>query len=208
MHKHLDILLIDNYDSFTYNLVESLRSMENIEIHVLKNDDLSIFRDHYDAVIVSPGPGLPSEAAFLLDALDYYIGKVPVFGICLGLQAIVEYYGGSLKQLSTVFHGIKDTITQTAKSPIFETIPKVFHAGRYHSWVAGEVQFPKQLEITAVDREGTIMAIQDLKTNCFAVQFHPESFMTEQGNTLMKNFIALTRQIRNQTKLQDAVHFV
>ena len=198
MEAHLDILLIDNYDSFTYNLVETLRSIDSIRLHILKNDDLSIFRDDYDAIIISPGPGLPSESAFLLDALDFYVGKIPIFGICLGLQAITEHYGGQLNQLKTVFHGIKDSITKTKDSPIFENIPQVFDAGRYHSWVANENQFPSQLEITALDSKGSIMAIQNIEDNCYAVQFHPESYMTKHGHIMFENFIALVKNKNNQ----------
>ena len=193
-------LLIDNYDSFSYNLVELLRSFDNIKISVLKNDDLAIFRDEYDAIIISPGPGLPYEAAFLEEAIDYYKGRIPIFGICLGLQAIVKYYGGELIQLDTVFHGIRDRITHFNESVLFQGIPTSFFAGRYHSWVADLHTFPSDLIITAEDNHGEIMAVENKKDLCFAVQFHPESFMTQYGKKMFANFIALTHEFHQKKK--------
>jgi len=207
LKTHLEILLIDNYDSFTFNLVELCRSIEDINLHVLKHDDLSIFRDKYDAIIISPGPGLPTESAFLLDAIDYYVGKVPILGICLGLQAIAEHYGGSLSRLETVFHGIKDQIMITCESAIFDTIPSTFSAGRYHSWVATQKDLPESLVVTATDQHGTIMAIENRSDKCYAVQFHPESYMTNMGLVILQNFIALVRNNTNQNIQRETVAF-
>lgn len=196
----LHILIIDNYDSFSFNLVESLRSIGNFKISVLKNDDLTIFCDNYDAMIISPGPGLPEEAAFLLEAIDYYKGRIPILGICLGLQAIVQHYGGKLVQLETVFHGIKDTISIDNNLPngqeniLFQNLQYEIEVGRYHSWIAKRDELPKDLTITAVDNNGSIMGVQDISNNCFAVQFHPESYMTKDGLTIFNNFIDLTQE--------------
>lgn len=193
-------LLIDNYDSFSYNLVELLRSFENIKVSVLKNDDLAIFRDEFDAIIISPGPGLPDEAAFLEEAIEYYKGRIPIFGICLGLQAIVKFYKGELKQLDTVFHGIRDKITHFNDSVLFQGIPSTFFAGRYHSWVADLHTFPSNLTVTSEDNQGEIMSVENKKDLCFAVQFHPESFMTEFGKKMFSNFIALTCEFHQKKK--------
>ena len=190
----LHFLLIDNYDSFSYNLVELLRQFENVKITVLKNDDLAIFRDTYDAIIISPGPGLPHESAFLMDAISFYHKRLPILGICLGLQAIVELYGGKLKQLPTVFHGIKDSIyllDEQRESPLFKNISSPFSAGRYHSWVGAQNFLPPTLTVTAVDSAGEIMAIENRNDDVYAVQFHPESYMTENGKGMLQNFIAL-----------------
>lgn len=203
--EKLHILLIDNYDSFSYNLVELLRKFDQVKVTLLKNDDLAIFRDEYHALIISPGPGLPNEAAFLLDALDYYIGRIPIFGVCLGLQAIVEQYGGNLAQLESVFHGIKDDLLHYENSIIFDEIDLTFKAGRYHSWVAEKNSLPSKLEITAVDNAGTIMAIQNKVDNCYAVQFHPESFMTPEGHKMFQNFIALVSKIHSEKQLPELV---
>lgn len=202
--QQVHILLIDNYDSFSYNLVELFRPHLDVNLTVLKNDNLAIFSDEYDAIVISPGPGLPSESAFLMEALDFYIGKVPVFGICLGLQAIVEYFGGELRQLESVFHGIKDTMYILDESPrlIFKNVESKFIAGRYHSWVASMNNFPKNLEITVKDSQGNIMAVSDEANYCYAVQFHPESYMTECGKEIVNNFIALTKYY-HKTKLSE-----
>lgn len=194
----LHILLIDNYDSFSYNLVELLRNVDNVKVFVLKNDDLSIFRDEYDGVIISPGPGLPGESAFLLEAIDFYTGKIPILGICLGLQAIYIHQGGKLQQLKKVYHGIKDLMYREENQPavLLDSVPEEFHAGRYHSWVADETTLPSDITITARDEENLIMAIEDTAQNIYAVQFHPESYMTEIGIKIVQNFIDLTLKLQ------------
>lgn len=200
----LKLLLIDNYDSFSYNLVELFRAFENVELHVLKNDDLGIFSDDYDAIVISPGPGLPSEAGFLLDAIEHHHVRVPLLGICLGLQAIVEYYGGQLRQLSTVFHGIRDEISLLDESPLFKNIPPSFFAGRYHSWVGAQKELPSKIRITAIDQANEIMAIDDVSQNVYACQFHPESYMTEYGHTMIQNFIILVSQFKKSAAAENA----
>ena len=197
----LHLLIIDNYDSFSYNLVEHLRAFDYVSYTLLKHDDPELFSDCYDGIIISPGPGLPAESGFLLKAISFYIGRVPIFGVCLGLQAIVEHYGGSLKQLDTVFHGIKDELTHFDNSPLFDGIESSFMAGRYHSWVANRSDLPDKLECTVVDSEQTIMAVQNQQESCYAVQFHPESFMTEEGHIIFNNFIALVLDFKeNKSK--------
>jgi len=197
--RMLHFLLIDNYDSFSYNLVELLRRFENVQVSVLKNDDLALFRDDYDAVLISPGPGLPHESAFLHDAIEFYHGRIPILGICLGLQAIFEFYGGKLKQLPTVFHGIRDEVSlldEHSESPLFKNINSPIVVGRYHSWVGAQSFLPHALTVTAVDDAGEVMAIEDQKNDVYAVQFHPESYMTEKGVDMLQNFIALVVQSR------------
>lgn len=202
----LHLLIIDNYDSFSYNLVEHLRAFDQVEYKLVKNDDQALFSDEYDGVIISPGPGLPHESSFLLKAIDFYLGRIPIFGVCLGLQAIVEHYGGKLKQLDTVFHGIKDDLIHFNNSPIFKGIDVHFKAGRYHSWVADKDTLPSLLELAAEDSEGTIMAVQQENDHCYAVQFHPESFMTDEGYIIFENFIALVQNFQEE-KLKEITEF-
>ena len=188
------ILLIDNYDSFSFNIVKLLRPFPNIDLHIKKNDEEGLCDLSFDAVIISPGPGLPEEAGHLNKALAFYHKRIPIFGICLGLQAIVNLYGGGLLQLPTVFHGIRDTIQlldERSESPIFRKIPPSFFAGRYHSWVGAQKNLPKELRVTATGSDGSIMALENIEDGVFAVQFHPESYMTEYGDIMLQNFIHL-----------------
>lgn len=191
----LHILLIDNYDSFSYNLVELLRGYEFVKVTILKNDNLSIFRDNYDAVVVSPGPGLPEESAFLMEAIEFYTGKIPIMGICLGLQAICLHQGAKLSQLESVFHGIKGKIVRSSKteSVLLDNVPDVFFAGRYHSWIVDRESLPNHLTVTATDSFDQVMSIEDTTQDIYAVQFHPESYMTEEGVKILGNFITLSR---------------
>ncbi len=202
IRKKLHLLIIDNYDSFSYNLVEHLRAFDEVSYVMLKHDDDQLFNDDYDGLIISPGPGLPFESGLLMKAIEFYIGRIPIFGVCLGLQAIVEYYGGRLKQLDTVFHGIKDQLEQVQESPLFTSVSTVFQAGRYHSWVAARQDLPVSLEIIAEDRQGTIMGVQNQKDHCYAVQFHPESYMTEEGYKMFNNFIALVHRFQEEKSSQ------
>jgi anthranilate synthase component 2 len=189
-----EILLIDNFDSFSYNIVELLRSIKGINLTIRKNDDSIIFKDTFDGIIISPGPGLPVEAGFLLKAIEFNHKSTPILGICLGLQAIVEHYGGELKQLPKVFHGIRDKVKlldEHSESPLFKNIPTSFFAGRYHSWVGAQNQLPEELRVTALGSDGEIMAIENKADKVYAVQFHPESYMTEYGLIMLQNFIHL-----------------
>ena len=158
---------------------------------VFRNDEIELEAiDSYDLIILSPGPGIPDEAGILKDIIRRYAGKKPIFGVCLGLQAIVEVFGGTIINMDEVFHGVatKMKVTQP-EAPIFNGISSEFLAGRYHSWIASKKDLPIELEVIAEDEEGGVMAIRHLEFPISAVQFHPESILTEVGSVLIKNFI-------------------
>jgi len=183
-----NILLIDNYDSFTYNLVHYLEDLE-VNVTVVRNDKITPQEcENYDAIVLSPGPGIPEEAGNLLPIISHMKDKKPLLGICLGHQAITEVYGGKIINLDKVYHGIATTMAHD-NSIIFKEIPKEFEAGRYHSWVAENASFPEDLEITATDKNNQIMALQHKSLPIYGIQFHPESIMTPDGKTMLKNFI-------------------
>lgn len=187
----MDILIIDNYDSFTYNLVHMVENITGKYPDVYRNDEISI-QDigNYDALILSPGPGIPEEAGILKEAIETYAGVLPIFGVCLGLQAITEVFGGTIENMNEVFHGVATDMKVLQKNAfLFNNIPTVFSAARYHSWVATTKNLPEELEITAVDESGAIMAIQHRQFPISAVQFHPESILTEVGEAIVENFI-------------------
>ena len=186
------ILLIDNYDSFTYNLVHIIEDVKECKVDVYRNDELDIeICDKYDYIIISPGPGLPSESGLTKQIIETYYMTKKIFGVCLGLQAIVEVFGGQLKNLSRVFHGIETKMRVTEDSPIYKDIPENFVAGRYHSWVADKDKFPQELIVNCVDDKNEIMGIHHNKHHVHAVQFHPESTMTPHGKTMLYNFLNL-----------------
>lgn len=187
------ILLFDNYDSFTYNLVQILEELidENDRVEVVKNDKITLKEvEQYDKIILSPGPGIPSESGVLLPLIKEYIDKKPIFGVCLGLQAICEALGGKLTNLSEVHHGVESLIQLTGnKSLIYNDIKTPIKVGRYHSWVVSKDNFPEELAITAVDEKGLIMSVQHKQYNVCAVQYHPESILTPQGKKMLKNWM-------------------
>lgn len=185
------ILIIDNYDSFTYNLAHQVHEITNCFPTVLRNDEVSIEEiEEYDLLILSPGPGVPSEAGILKQAIETFASKKPMLGICLGLQAIAEVFGGKLANLPEVYHGVASTISITEpKAIIYKDFPAQFEAGRYHSWVCSKDHFPEELAITGLDPQGNIMSIEHKQLKISAVQFHPESIMTPFGTQLVKNFI-------------------
>lgn len=187
----MKILILDNYDSFTYNLVHMVEKITNVYPDVYRNDEISIEAiDRYDLIMLSPGPGIPDEAGILKEVIKTYAGKKPIFGVCLGLQAITEVFGGTIVNLDEVFHGIATDMTVTDKEAvIFKDIPEVFSAARYHSWAATDEGFPKVLKVTARDEDGGIQAITHREFNISAVQFHPESILTDVGETIVTNFI-------------------
>lgn len=191
-HDH-KIVVIDNYDSFTYNLVHLINEIIDGEVVVLRNDQFNIEElEAFDYIILSPGPGLPEEAGLLKEVIRTYGSTKKIFGVCLGLQAIGEVYGGELKNLAKVFHGMKTIMIQTENAdPIFEGISQSFDAGRYHSWVIDSSSCPEVLSITAVDGEGEIMAARHKEFHVYGVQFHPESIMTPDGRTMLTNFLHL-----------------
>lgn len=185
------LVIIDNYDSFTYNLVHAVEEILGESVKVVKNDLEDIEQlDKYEYFILSPGPGLPKESGKLMDIIERYKSSKKILGVCLGLQAIAESYGCQLKNLSTVFHGIRDNMTQTENASIlYDGIEKTFYAGRYHSWVIEKESLTEVFEITSVDSNNEIMSIQHKTDNIHAVQFHPESIMTDEGKQMLKNFI-------------------
>ena len=187
----MKILILDNYDSFTYNLVHMIEDITGNLPDVYRNDEISVTEiDRYDAIILSPGPGIPDEAGILKEVIKQYAGKKPIFGVCLGLQAITEVFGGSIENMGEVFHGVATEMEIVNKDAvIFKGVPQKFQAARYHSWIASNENFPSEINITAVDEDGGIQAIEHSVFNMSAVQFHPESILTEVGEQIVRNFL-------------------
>lgn len=192
------ILVFDNYDSFTYNLVHLVEKVLGNKVDVYRNDQLDLEKaGEYDKMILSPGPGLPSEAGLLLPLIKRYAATKSILGVCLGHQAIAESFGGKLINLSEVYHGVSLPVN-IVKNPssglqlnadLFAGLPEPFMAGRYHSWVVDPDGFPEELEITARDPGGHIMALRHRKYDVVGVQFHPESVLTPEGEKLMRNWL-------------------
>ena len=184
------MVLIDNYDSFTYNLVHYLEEL-NCDVVVLRNDEFEIEElQSFDAIILSPGPGIPSESGLLLEVIKTYASTKKILGICLGHQAIGEVFGATLVNLDTVFHGVSTTITITdTTETLFSNLPQQIEVGRYHSWVINPANFPETLEVTSVSENGEIMSIRHKNFNVKGVQFHPESILTPSGKTILANWI-------------------
>lgn len=187
----MKILILDNYDSFTYNLVHMVENITGRHPSVFRNDEISIEAiSAYDLILLSPGPGIPNEAGILKEVIKTYAATKPIFGVCLGLQAIAEVFGATLENLETVFHGVATTMKITNfDTEIYKGIPTEFEAARYHSWIASLKNFPDELEITAVDEFGAIMSLQHKAYNISAVQYHPESILTPLGEQIVRNFI-------------------
>ena len=187
----MKIVIIDNYDSFTYNLSHLVKEL-GADVTVLRNDQFELSQlQMFDKIILSPGPGIPSEAGLLLDVIRTYAGRKPMLGVCLGHQAIGEVFGGKLTNLSDVFHGVATEGTQLGNDPIFEGLPRRITMGRYHSWVVDKQDFPDCLEITAESDEGQIMALRHRQYNIHGIQFHPESVLTPEGRTIVRNWLQL-----------------
>ena len=185
----MKIVIIDNYDSFTYNLSHLIKEI-GAEVTVIRNDQFTLNQlEPFDKIVLSPGPGIPSEAGLLLDVIKTYKGRKPILGECLGHQAIGEVFGGTLENLSDVFHGVATEGTQFSNDYIFDSLPKRITMGRYHSWVVSRENFPTCLEVTAVSDEGQIMALKHKNYDIHGIQFHPESVLTPEGKTIVKNFI-------------------
>jgi anthranilate synthase component II len=187
----MNILILDNYDSFTYNLVHMVEKITGNFPSVFRNDEISIENvGNYDIIMLSPGPGIPDEAGILKEVIKTYAGKKPIFGVCLGLQAITEVFGGKIVNLEDVFHGVATEMTVTDTSAIiFNDVSEKFMAARYHSWAASDEDFPTDITITARDEDGGIQALEHKLYNISAVQFHPESILTDVGEQLVRNFI-------------------
>ncbi len=185
----MKIVIIDNYDSFTYNLAHLVKEL-GAEVTVYRNDQFQLNQlQPFDKIILSPGPGIPSEAGLLLDVIKAYAGKKPILGVCLGHQAIGEYFGGKLTNLSKVFHGVATEGTQLTNDYIFDGLPRRIVMGRYHSWVVDRENFPDCLEVTAESDEGQIMALRHRHYDIHGIQFHPESVLTPEGRVMVDNFL-------------------
>ncbi len=185
----MKVVIIDNYDSFTYNLAHLVREL-GVEVTVFRNDQFQLGElERFDKIILSPGPGIPSEAGLLLDVIKHYAGKKPMLGVCLGHQAIGEVFGGKLTNLSEVYHGVATPCTQFGNDPIFAGLPKRIEIGRYHSWVVSKEQFPDCLEVTAESDDGCIMGLKHKNYDIHGIQFHPESVLTPEGKTMVKNWL-------------------
>ena len=187
------ILILDNYDSFTYNLVHYVEENLNYEVDVFRNDQISLGAvNQYNTIILSPGPGLPEDAGILKELIHKYASSKKILGVCLGMQAITEVFGGSLLNLDTVFHGIETPIhVKNQKDPLYKNLPETFNVGRYHSWVANPEKVPNLLNVTAIDDEGQIMSITHSKYKVYGVQYHPESILTDFGKQIITNFLAI-----------------
>lgn len=187
----MKILVIDNYDSFTYNLVQYIERVEKTPVEVRRNDQISLEEvADFDKILISPGPGIPIEAGITLELIREYGPTKSILGVCLGHQAIAEAYGGSITNLSTVYHGVTGLMKQVVPGDyLFDGVPLEFDAGRYHSWVVEHPSLPDELEITVENDEGYIMALRHRKHDVRGVQFHPESVLTEYGGKMILNWI-------------------
>jgi anthranilate synthase component 2 len=185
----MKIVIIDNYDSFTYNLSHLVKEL-GAEVTVLRNDCFELEDlEAFDKILLSPGPGIPAEAGLLLDVIRTYAGRKPILGVCLGEQAIGEAFGGKLTNLNEVFHGIQSPVKIIASDYLFEGLPQEIPVGRYHSWVVDREGFPESLEITAISQEGYIMALRHKELDIHGIQFHPESVLTPDGKQMISNWI-------------------
>ena len=186
----MKILVIDNYDSFTYNLVHYLEGVTDATVDVYRNDKISLEEiEKYDKILLSPGPGIPSEAGILLDIIKKYAPTKSILGVCLGQQAIAEAFGGSISNLKEVFHGVATPVNILIEDKLFKDIPKKLNVGRYHSWAVNQKDLPEELEITVVDASGSIMGLRHKTYDLRGVQFHPESVLTEHGLKMIENWI-------------------
>jgi anthranilate synthase component II len=199
--NNMKILVFDNYDSFTYNLVHLVEKITNEKVDVFRNDEISLEQvNDYDKIILSPGPGVPSEAGLLLPMIKQYAATKSILGVCLGHQAIGEAFGGTLTNLSKVYHGVATPIHRVShplgvthpvngRPSVLSGLPDEIIVGRYHSWIISDENFPDQLEVTARDDNGYIMALQHKTFDVQGVQFHPESVLTPDGETILRNWL-------------------
>ena len=189
--EEMKILVFDNYDSFTYNLVQLIKEIAtDAKVEVFRNDEIPLEQvKGYDKILLSPGPGVPSESGLLLPLIKEYAASKSIFGVCLGQQAIGESFGGTLSNLSKVYHGIATPIHLTNPSSLFEGLPNTFSVGRYHSWVVNENDLPNELIITSKDDEGYIMSLEHKTYDVKGVQYHPESVLTPEGARIISNWL-------------------
>lgn len=187
----MNVVVLDNYDSFTYNLVHLIEKIIHTPVRVFRNDEIALETiQQFDKIVLSPGPGLPSEAGLLLPVIQQYAATKSILGVCLGHQAIGEVFGAKLENLSQVFHGVATSIHILHAQGIFQNLPSYIEAGRYHSWIVSKDNFPHEaLEITAEDEQGFIMAMHHKLYDITGVQFHPESVLTPMGETILRNWL-------------------
>jgi len=186
----MKILVFDNYDSFTYNLVQIIKEQSNASVDVFRNDEIPLEDvKAYDKILLSPGPGIPSESGLLIPLIKTYAATKSILGVCLGQQAIAEAFGGSLTNLSKVYHGIATPVELFGDSILFEGVPKSFNVGRYHSWVVNEHDLPADLKVTSKDAEGYIMSLEHNSYDVKGVQYHPESVLTPEGAKIIGNWL-------------------
>ena len=192
------VCIIDNYDSFTYNLSHLIKEL-GADVTVYRNDKFQMEQlEAFDKIVLSPGPGIPSEAGLLLDVIKAYAGKKPILGVCLGHQAIGESFGGKLTNLSQVYHGVATPCHITVDDYLFEGVgsplkgesERVLEIGRYHSWVVDNDGFPECLEVTSVSDEGYVMSLRHKEYDIRGIQYHPESVLTPEGKTILKNWLS------------------
>ena len=187
----MKVVIIDNYDSFTYNLAHLVKEL-GVDVTVYRNDQFQLRElEPFDKIILSPGPGIPSEAGLLMDVIKKYAGIKPMLGVCLGHQAIGEAFGAKLTNLKEVYHGVATPCTQFGIDPIFQGMEKRIEIGRYHSWVVDRTNFPECLDVTAVSDDGCIMGLKHKNYDIHGIQFHPESVLTPEGKTIVRNFLEL-----------------
>lgn len=186
----MKILLLDNYDSFTYNLLHVVKELGATEVEVVRNDQIGLDEvERFDKIILSPGPGIPEEAGLLLPIIKRYAPHKSILGVCLGHQAIGQAFGARLENLTEVYHGVQTPVTILKEDILFKGLGREIPVGRYHSWVVSRKDFPDCLEITAESREGQIMALSHHIYKVYGIQFHPESVLTPQGKEIIRNFL-------------------
>lgn len=186
----MKILILDNYDSFTYNLVHVVKKLGYTDVEIHRNDKISLSEiDRFDKIILSPGPGIPKESGILLDVIKTYAPTKSMLGVCLGEQAIGEAFGANLINLPKVYHGISSTIQIIEEDILFQQLEKTQEVGRYHSWAIDNTDIPQCLKVTAIDETGIIMAIAHKEHDVRGVQFHPESVLTPMGEQMISNFL-------------------
>ncbi len=191
----MKILIIDNYDSFTYNLVQYVKELTDAQVDVYRNDAISLADiDAYDTIIFSPGPGIPQNAGIMIDAIKRYAPYKKMLGVCLGHQAIGVAFGSKLSNLKKVYHGIQTPVKIVEKKdPVFKDVADETEVGRYHSWVIDPRTLSDELQVTAVSEDGQIMAVKHKKYPVWGLQFHPESIMTDEGKKMIRNFLEIDR---------------
>jgi len=187
----MKILVLDNYDSFTYNLVQILKQQTNYQVDVARNDEITLDEiSPYQKILLSPGPGIPDEAGIMKEVINKYASSKSILGVCLGMQAIAEVFNGKLYNMNKVYHGIESDIKVIdTEETLFKNLPKELTVGRYHSWAVDAGSLPHELEVTATDQEGIIMALRHKKFDVKGVQFHPESVMTPYGKNMLANWL-------------------